>query len=179
LYISTNDTLFSVIGTAFGGDGVETFLLPNLCGSVAIGAGQGTGLTSRTVGQQLGSERVTLDLTHLPNHSHAHEATFKTPAASSITGKLMGVNGSGGKANPSGNFLGKDTEVGSKLYATTTTQRVALHEGSIVLDALMAEQPDIRASRAGGDESHPNIQPVLAVNFIICTDGIYPGHSLL
>lgn len=63
--------LFSVIGTTYGaGDGVSTFNLPDLRGRVAMGSGQGTGLSLRSVGERLGEERHTLTAGEMPRHQH-------------------------------------------------------------------------------------------------------------
>jgi microcystin-dependent protein len=70
LAISQNTALFSLLGTAFGGDGKTTFGLPNLQGSVAIDAGQGTGLSPYDLGDTGGSDSVTLILNQLASHTH-------------------------------------------------------------------------------------------------------------
>ncbi|CAA6825741.1 MAG: Microcystin dependent protein [uncultured Sulfurovum sp.] len=56
LSISQNEALFSLLGTIYGGDGRTTFALPDLRGRVAMGDGQGPGLTSRRIGEKSGSE---------------------------------------------------------------------------------------------------------------------------
>ncbi|MCR6633146.1 MAG: tail fiber protein [Magnetospirillum sp.] len=64
--------LFAVIGTAFGsGDGTATFNLPDLRGRAPIGAGQGAGLTSRTLGGTVGEEKHTLTIAEIPAHNHS------------------------------------------------------------------------------------------------------------
>ena len=68
---TTYSALFAVIGTTYGtGDNTTTFNLPDLLGRVPMGAGSGTGLTTRTLGAEIGSESTTLDSTHIPQHSH-------------------------------------------------------------------------------------------------------------
>jgi microcystin-dependent protein len=63
--------LFSVIGTTWGaGDGVNTFNVPDMRGRVGVGAGQGTGLTNRTLGTSVGTEGVSLTGANLPSHTH-------------------------------------------------------------------------------------------------------------
>ena len=57
--ISGNPTLFTLIGTTYGGDGVNTFALPDLRGRVAIHQGFGTGLTNYVIGQSGGTETKT------------------------------------------------------------------------------------------------------------------------
>src|SRR5579872_257389 len=64
------NALFNLLGTTYGGDGVTTFALPNLNGRFAIHQGQGAGLTTRTIGQPVGEQEVSLQIKHLPAHSH-------------------------------------------------------------------------------------------------------------
>ena len=61
LSIAQNPALFSILGTTYGGDGRTTFGLPDLRGRAAIGVGNGPGLSSRVLGQRLGSERLTIN----------------------------------------------------------------------------------------------------------------------
>ncbi|HEV2295603.1 MAG TPA: tail fiber protein [Tepidisphaeraceae bacterium] len=68
--ITSNETLFSLIGTTYGGDGRVTFALPDLRGRAAVHSGAGPGLSPRAVGDAWGSERVTLADSHLPGHTH-------------------------------------------------------------------------------------------------------------
>ena len=67
LSISGNTSLFSRLGTTYGGDGRTTFALPDLRGRTAIGDGAGPGLTPKTLGQKIGVENVSLPL---PAHDH-------------------------------------------------------------------------------------------------------------
>ena len=71
LPISENDALFTLIGTTYGGDGEETFNLPDLRGRLPIHQGQGPGLTNRVLAQMAGVESVTLTIQQLPAHTHA------------------------------------------------------------------------------------------------------------
>lgn len=72
--ISQNDTLFNLIGTTYGGDGQETFALPNLQSRVPLHQGQGPGLSSYIIGQAAGVESVTLTTNQIPAHSHLAQA---------------------------------------------------------------------------------------------------------
>jgi microcystin-dependent protein len=58
--------LFSIIGTTYGGDGVNTFALPDLRGRAAVQAGCGPGLPCRALGEQYGTESVTITSSQLP-----------------------------------------------------------------------------------------------------------------
>jgi microcystin-dependent protein len=75
--ISENDALFNLIGTTYGGDGQETFALPNLQSRVPIHVGPGFAL-----GQSGGPESVTLTTSQIPAHSHV-------PQCNSGTGNLL------------------------------------------------------------------------------------------
>jgi microcystin-dependent protein len=68
--ISENDTLFVLIGTTYGGDGQETFALPNLQSRIPMHQGTFAGVTN-TLAEQAGVESVTLTIQQIPNHTHA------------------------------------------------------------------------------------------------------------
>ena len=70
LSVASNSALFSLVGTIYGGDGRTTFALPNMRGRTAIHAGNGPGLTPRTIGQIGGSETNTMTINQLPSHTH-------------------------------------------------------------------------------------------------------------
>ncbi len=70
MQISENDVLFNLIGTTYGGDGQQTFALPDLQGRVPIHFGSGPGLSTHTLGEQGGAESVTLTTQQIPAHSH-------------------------------------------------------------------------------------------------------------
>jgi microcystin-dependent protein len=73
--IAENETLFQLIGTTYGGDGQETFALPNLQSRVPLHSGQGPGLQSYQIGQMGGVESVTLTTQQTPVHNHAFLAS--------------------------------------------------------------------------------------------------------
>jgi microcystin-dependent protein len=68
--ISENETLFQLIGTTYGGDGQQTFNLPNLASRVPIHMGTGPDGTTYTIGEAAGVEQVTLTVQQIPVHSH-------------------------------------------------------------------------------------------------------------
>lgn len=74
LPISQNTALFSLLGTFYGGDGKSTFALPNFDGSCALGQGQSNTGTQYFLGQQSGSQFITLLQTEMPVHTHTVQA---------------------------------------------------------------------------------------------------------
>ncbi|MDX9753525.1 MAG: tail fiber protein [bacterium] len=70
LSLAQNQALYALIGTMYGGNGTTNFALPDLRGRVIVGAGQGSGLTNRSLGEKGGLESVTLTVNQLPVHNH-------------------------------------------------------------------------------------------------------------
>jgi microcystin-dependent protein len=146
--IQQNSALFAILGTSFGGNGVQTFALPDLRGRVAIGTGQGPGLTDRVLGELAGSENVTLIATQMPIHTHGLAAS-NTPAT-------------GG--NPIGNFMNQAVDGdGNPLTVYGPATGGTMNAGAI--------------GAAGGNQGHPNMQPYLALTYIICMFGVFPSRN--
>jgi len=78
LPISENDVLFQLIGTTYGGDGEETFNLPNLASRIPIHMGTGPDGTTYQLGEMAGTEQETLTVQQIPNHNHSFLATATT-----------------------------------------------------------------------------------------------------
>lgn len=89
LPISENETLFQLIGTTYGGDGQETFALPDLRGRVPIHQGSGPSGTTYPLAQAAGVEEVTLTVNQIPVHSHALLASSAIAAESGPAGNLV------------------------------------------------------------------------------------------
>ncbi len=155
LPINQYEALYTIMGTAYGGDGVQTFGLPDLRGRAPVHMGQGIGLSNYVMGQTAGTNSVTLTPSQLPAHTHgtsvmkmqvntASPAISNSPAKTylSIPDASLGDMYTG----PAGS--------GTYLGATTTG-----------LSAVGGSQPiDLR-------------NPYLAINYIICVQGIFPTRS--
>ncbi len=89
--ISENETLFNLIGTTYGGDGQQTFALPDLRGRVPVHQGQGLGLTPRQMGEMAGVESVALTAVQMPAHSHALRARTAAASVTTPAGALLGA----------------------------------------------------------------------------------------
>jgi microcystin-dependent protein len=95
LAISQNSALFNLIGTTYGGDGQQTFNLPNLAGRFPIHNGQGPGLSNHILGEIAGAEVVTLQTNQLPAHNHT--------AKGSPSGNVVNPAGRFWSTDPGGN----------------------------------------------------------------------------
>jgi microcystin-dependent protein len=84
--ISENDVLFTLLGTTYGGDGQETFALPNLQSRVPMHVGSGF-----VLGQAAGVESVTLTNQQIPIHTHAMLATTSPASALAPAGNVLAV----------------------------------------------------------------------------------------
>lgn len=155
LSINEYSALYALLGTTYGGDGVNNFALPNLVGRVPVGQGQGkvqnTQLTPRQLGQTGGADMVSLAVENLPAHSHTAYAT-SLAATTNIPGSAV--------ASANGGTTVKAYAVPDSNSAT----KVTMSSG-----ALCAAQ--------GGNQPHNNKMPSLSINFIICINGIFPDFN--
>ena len=90
LSIAENETLFNLIGTTYGGDGQETFNLPDLQGRLPVHLGQGPGITQNyIIGETGGVETVTLTTQQIPVHSHAFLASLDAASSTDPTNQVI------------------------------------------------------------------------------------------
>ena len=89
LPLSQNTALFSLLGTTYGGNGQSTFALPDVQGRVPLHPGQGPGLSLRDLGEEGGSETVTLLLSEIPVHSHSLTASASDGISTSPEANLF------------------------------------------------------------------------------------------
>jgi microcystin-dependent protein len=92
IQIADNSTLFTLIGTTYGGDGVQTFALPDLRGRLPLHTGTGNSGTNYMLGQSVGTETVTLTTNQLPNHNHALAASSQPGTALSPSGAFFAAS---------------------------------------------------------------------------------------
>ena len=87
--ISENDVLFTLIGTTYGGDGEETFQLPDLQGRASLHSGTGSSGTTYTIGEKAGVESVTLSTQQMPIHTHPMTASLNPGTAANAAGNII------------------------------------------------------------------------------------------
>lgn len=152
LSISAYSALFALLGTTYGGNGTSTFQLPDLQGRVPIHQGTGAGLTTYVIGENGGTENVTLLTNNLPAHNH-----------------LMNVNSNAGNViSPVGSILAAGNNGDTRNPQTFPDFTQAAGNGTLAVTAIQ---------NTGGNVPHQNIQPYLCVNFIIALSGIFPSRN--
>lgn len=149
LAIRSNTALFSILGTTYGGDGKTTFAVPNLAGRSAVGAGEGLGLSSYSLGEMTGTGSVTLNVMNLPAHNHTAAGNIVIPAYSE----------EGDSGIPSNNILAAKSSMYSTEESDSTTLPIPLI---------------LQVDEVGGSTPLALNQPSLGMNYIICLYGEFP-----
>ncbi|MGN6418713.1 MAG: phage tail protein [Pseudobacter sp.] len=154
LPIATNQALFSLLGTTYGGNGTTNFALPNLQGRVAIGEGQGPGLANYTLGQAAGATQTTLLSNNLPNHIH--------PVG--VVSASLECDGSAATEQfPDGFYI---AGVNNAYRASPVTGI-----------ALQTPTYSVVVGSTGNNQPIPLMPPYTVLNFIIALSGIFPSRS--
>ena len=153
LPINQYQALFSLLGTTFGGNGVSTFMLPDLRSRVAIGFGSGAGLPVYDMGETAGQETVTLTMATMPATPHTH--ALNTSNATS-----------GGVAAPGSSVL---LSSGYTVAGTTSTP--------VPIYATVAPTSAMGTLAPTGGQPHANLMPTLAVNYCISISGVFPSRG--
>jgi microcystin-dependent protein len=153
LAIAANTALFSLLGTTFGGNGQTTFGLPDLRGRVPISPGQGPGLPSVDPGEVSGEWNHTLNINEMPAHNH--------PAQGQINAQ-SGPGDAGGPTN---------------AYPAASTARDNIYNTGTFDTKMKSDGVQVTVGTSGGSQPHNNMQPYLGLNYIICTQGLYPSRN--
>lgn len=147
LPIGQNAALYSLLGTAYGGNGSSTFALPNLKSRTPVGAGSssdGAWQPSPYLrGTAVGAERVPLGFSQMPSHNHVVQATTQPGAGRSPVGGLPARSSNGAPA-----------------YGAP---------GALVALA--------NTGQTGGGVAHDNMQPFSVISFSIALTGVYPSRN--
>lgn len=181
LPIQSNQALFSLLGTQFGGDGRTTFALPDLRGRVAIGAGAGPGLTPRPQAQKAGAEtstatgtaQVALTAANLPSHTHAISGEVKVGVAdqegsgSAAPNSVLGSRALETSVDP-------PTRIEVYVSGTAATFNAGNKLGAVSHNLTAAPTGTGTPLSAPVIANVPVMQPFTAINYIICVQGLYP-----
>jgi len=170
--IQQYSALFSILGTNFGGNGTQTFGLPNLQGRLPMHWGNGAGLSPRTLGQSAGAENATMTVANLPAHSHSAVFTPSGGAAAqvNVTATI------GNLPSAAGNMLGQSPASGptqAPIYAPPTSPV----SGQLAGVSGGGGGGMVAVGATGNGLPVGTISPFLAVTFIIALVGIFPSRG--
>jgi len=175
--INTNQALFALLGTIYGGNGTQTFQLPDLRGRVPVGAGVSQSLGTFNLGQKGGEETHTLLSAEMPQHTHTVTVTQGTGSAS-VGVTIHGSGNPGNATSPAGALSASDDGGGTiAFFADSGSATSAMAAGSISLSNLVAGVPGVTIGANGGTQPHSNLQPYIALNYIICMQGVFPSRN--
>jgi microcystin-dependent protein len=149
--IAQNTVLYSIIGSAYGGDAKTYFNLPDLQARAAVGSGQGPGLSNYSIGDAGGAATTTLKEGELALHSHV--VGVGIDPANAVT--------------PADNGLAKANE---RIGADNYYVHLYSPNPQFARDGLAPNTIGF----AGGSGPHNNMQPYLAMNFCIALTGVFP-----
>ncbi|HEX8562722.1 MAG TPA: tail fiber protein [Flavobacterium sp.] len=157
LSIAQFSALFSILGTTYGGDGQTTFALPNFAGLAPLGTGSSPVSRTQYVGGEIGgTESVTLGVTNMPAHVHnprlhasSANAAYSAPKPTSVLAAPGAIDG-----RVFNNTFG---------YSDGTAD-ITISAAAVTEDVAGASQP------------FKIMQPFIAMNYIICVEGIYPSR---
>ncbi len=155
LSIASYSSLFSILGTTYGGDGRTTFGLPEMRGRVPVHQGNGPGVPPYNLGQKGGTATNTLTTTNIPSHSHTLFASNAVADANKLTKSA--------KAGPA--LKNANLNIWDNNFQASATAGLKNKMHPKVIGAT------------GGGQAVNNMQPYLAVNFIIALQGIYPSRN--
>jgi microcystin-dependent protein len=155
--IQQNMALFSLLGTTYGGNGTTNFALPDLRERVAIGSGQGSGLSTRALGEVVsGQKTVTLLPQNLPAHTHVADIKVSSAVGTSST-----ASNSSSLAAPVQVFNGENRLM---LPYNASAGNITTNSASF------------NTSVAGASIPLNIEQPYLMCNYIICVNGVFPSR---
>ena len=147
---NSNQALFSLLGTFYGGNGRTSFALPDMRSRIPMHFGQGPGLTPRPIGQRGGEDTVALTTSTMP--AHTHEVKVSTQEGDSYY--------------PAERILAAVPAADNRnLYIDVAASS----------DIKAMSESTIQANGSG--TPHVNLMPVQCVNFIIALMGEYPQRS--
>jgi microcystin-dependent protein len=159
LSVNTEQALFSLLGTTYGGDGQNTFGVPDLRTRVGVNQGQLAGGSTYILGEMAGVPSVTLLQADIPAHTHSMIATTVDATTGSPANNFLAqTNGNNSTVQPPYPDV--------KLYTT-----LPLPSGPSSPNVFM---DPATMGITGGTQPHDNMMPYVCINFIIATTGIYP-----
>ncbi|MDJ0629415.1 MAG: tail fiber protein [Rhodobacter sp.] len=160
LAISSNEALFSLYGTTFGGDGRTTFGLPDLRGRYATSMGTQPGLSTIRWGEKGGAETNTMNIQTLASHTHT--------ITNNVTANLLGSSGNPNSTSPNDAALATQA---ANHYSTRGALDETMEAGSVAVNVTST------ALNNGGNRSFNIKDPFLGLQYCVVTQGTFPSRN--
>lgn len=166
LNIAQYNAVYALLGTTYGGNGTNTFGLPHLGGRVPVGTGQAPGVSHNyQPGESAGMEQTTISTTQMPAHVHAFPAQ---PGMAVVTNNTSDDT----SALPTAG-----ARLGQFVDQTTSGGAIYVPAGAGTETVNLAGTPAGTTGIAGASQPMSLMQPYLAMNAVICLQGIYPPRD--
>jgi microcystin-dependent protein len=149
--ISQNAALYSLLGTNFGGNGTQTFGLPNLQGQIPMHWGSGPDGFITSIGEVQGTTAVSLQPNEIPLHTHQANAVIGASTERVATPDTNGTS------------ILSESAIPNQAYVATPTINAPFSTKSL--------------SPTGSSVAHDNMQPYQVINFCIALMGIFPARN--
>jgi microcystin-dependent protein len=148
LPISQFTAMFALIGTFYGGNGTTNFQLPDLRSRVPMKYGTDPTGNSYVIGQDAGEETITIQPLQMPVHTH----------------NVFGSTTVSHKSAPAAGFALATSGNSGFFYAPGNSPSTSINPGTV-------------STYLGGGQAHTNLQPYLAINWCIASQGIFPARN--
>lgn len=194
--VAQNQALYSLLGNTYGGSVNSTFCLPDLRGRVPMGSTAMAGSQIVTqpyiLGQKGGNETVQLSTNNLPAHTHqvVSNVTVAGSASANVNGNVsIPVSSNASQANSidtnSNWYLGRSSDSAGNsdpcIYNQEATKPASTLAPIVVNSTGVVTMPQIsvtsQAAMTGSNVPVSIVQPYIAINYIICTQGLYPQRD--
>jgi len=194
LGIADNQSLYSILGTNYGGDGRTNFCVPDLRGRAAVGTGSGPGLTPRDIGNMFGGEYFGLSESQMPRHTHVATVNTQTQTQTVISNvdavvTVKASDKAGTTDVPTDAYwavghalAGKNEYPLQNTYSSSENVTMAPDAVKIDLNSVSAQSNSeslstIALGTAGESKLVHFLQPSTAIPYIVCVNGEYPQRS--
>lgn len=168
LAISQFTAVFSLVGTIYGGDGRTTFRMPDLRARVPVAAGQSPGTQFIPQGALIGSDTNTLTVLEMPVHNH-------TASLQNLIVQVATSSSDGTEDDPDGHIpAASNFGTGLSKQAVQAYAPTSAADGSLAGTAIGGS---VIVGNTGGSQPFSIVQPLQAIQFIFCLQGLYPPRN--
>lgn len=180
MQINQNSALYALLGVQFGGNGTTNFNLPDLQGRAPVHYGTASGgSTNRAFAGKFGAESVTISPTQLPAHTHALSEAQPGQTVTATTATTVNASSAqAGKPAATGNYWASGWTGTAAVKNFNNTKDTTMASDAVQVTVTPSfNKANLAINVAGNSAAMPVATPSLALNFCICTAGIFPSRT--